>query len=82
MLTDRDRAVLDFAARDLEQRRFGTSAAADEAIVHELGLSAPRYYQLLGRLLERPEAHAYAPMTVSRLRRLRDQREAARSGVA
>jgi Protein of unknown function (DUF3263) len=37
-------------------------------------LSPARYYQLLNRLIDRPEALAYDPMLVQRLRRLREVR--------
>lgn len=42
-------------------------------------MSAVRYYQVLGALIERPEALAADPLTVKRLQRLRDQRQAVRS---
>jgi hypothetical protein len=38
------------------------------------GLSPARYYQLLNRLIDRPEALEYDPMLVQRLRRLRESR--------
>jgi hypothetical protein len=37
-------------------------------------MSATRYYQAVRRLIDDDEAIAYAPMTVLRLRRMRDQR--------
>jgi hypothetical protein len=37
-----------------------------------------RYYQLLNALIDRPEALAADPVTVGRLRRLRDLRAARR----
>jgi len=43
-----------------------------------LGLSGTRYYQLLGTLLDSPEADTYDPLVVRRLRRLRDRRRRAR----
>nr|WP_315266449.1 DUF3263 domain-containing protein [Microbacterium lemovicicum] len=73
LLTDRDRALLDFEAA--WSRHAG---AKEEAIRAEFGLSPARYYQLLGRLLETTEALAYDPMLVKRLRRIRDVRESAR----
>ncbi|MCC6338439.1 MAG: DUF3263 domain-containing protein [Acidimicrobiia bacterium] len=68
-LSDADRAIL-----DLEREwwtRPGTKAAA---IRQELGLSSSRYYRRVGQLLELPGALSYDPLTVKRLRRLRDQR--------
>ncbi|GAB3909498.1 hypothetical protein GCM10027612_85550 [Microbispora bryophytorum subsp. camponoti] len=35
------------------------------------GISATRYYQLLGELIDRPEALEHDPMLVKRLRRMR-----------
>lgn len=73
-LTDRERAILDF-----ESGPHWTYAGAKEQEIRRLfDVSATRYYQLLNALLERPEALAYAPMTVKRLRRLRAARAADR----
>jgi hypothetical protein len=72
-LDDRDRALLDFEA---EWRRH--AGAKEEAIRTTLGLAPARYYQLLGRLIERGDALAYDPMLVKRLRRIRDERQQAR----
>lgn len=73
-LTAHERAALDFAGRTY--RRDGNREAA---ILRELGLTPTRYAQVVNGLLDRPEAWAHAPGTVKRLRRLRDQRRAARS---
>lgn len=73
-LTERDRLLLDF-----EQDAPASPARKEAAIRSELGLSAPRYQQLLGALIEKPAALAYAPMLVGRLLRLRDSRKDARS---
>ena len=71
-LTDRDRMILDI------EGRFGRhDALKEEAVRQELGLTPARYYQLLERLLDHPDAVAYAPMLVHRLRRMREAREAA-----
>lgn len=40
----------------------------------ELGLSEVRALQLVNRLLSEPAAYQYDPVTVARLRRLRDSR--------
>ena len=72
-LTDLEREVLDFAGQTW--RYDGTK----EAVIRErFDMSATRYYQLLNSLLDRQEALAYAPTTVHRLRRLRDQRREVR----
>jgi hypothetical protein len=73
-LTERDRRILDF-----EQSAPVSVARKEAAIRKELALTAPRYQQLLGSLIEKPAALAYAPMLVGRLLRLRDSRAAARS---
>lgn len=73
-LTDHERKVLDFAG--LTWRHDG---ARDMGIRDEFGTSAHLYFQELHRLLERPEALAYAPVTVNRLRRIRDEKRMARS---
>jgi hypothetical protein len=72
-LTERDRAILDF------ERTWWTEGGAKEpAIRQRFELSATRYYQLLAELLDMPEAMAYDPLVVRRLRRRRDQRRRAR----
>lgn len=67
-LSDSDRALIDFEAR--APRSLG---AKEEAIRQELGLTPTRYYQRLNLLLESPEALAYAPQLVRRLRALRER---------
>ncbi|MDK8307329.1 DUF3263 domain-containing protein [Corynebacterium imitans] len=67
-LSDSDRTLLDFEAR--APRSLG---AKEEAIRQELGLTPTRYYQRLNLLLESPEALAYAPQLVRRLRALRER---------
>ncbi|CAQ02825.1 DUF3263 domain-containing protein [Clavibacter sepedonicus] len=76
-LDARDRAVLDFE-RDWTRH----AGAKEEAIRHTFGLSATRYYQLLGSLLETRQALAYDPLLVGRLLRLRETRAAARAARA
>ncbi|WP_136586623.1 DUF3263 domain-containing protein [Microbacterium hydrothermale] len=66
-LSDRDLAFLAFEG---EWRRH--AGAKEEAIRAEFGLTPARYYQLLGRLIDTPEALAHDPMLVRRLRRRRD----------
>ena len=66
-LTDRDPAILAFEG---ERRRHG--GAKEEAIRRAFDMPPARYYQLLGRLIDLPEALAHDPMLVRRLRRLRD----------
>lgn len=66
-LSDRDRDILAFEG---EWRRHG--GAKEEAIRSAFDVPPARYYQLLGRLIDSPEALAHDPMLVRRLRRLRD----------
>ncbi|WP_341258264.1 DUF3263 domain-containing protein [Gordonia malaquae] len=64
-MTDDDRRLLDFAAR-----RFSAPGAHAAAVREELGLSVTRYWQRVGALLDDPEAVAYSPVVVNRLRRI------------
>lgn len=73
-LTDLERELLDFAA--LTWRSAGRR---EQAIRTRFDVSGTRYAQLVRGLLERPEALAYAPVTVRRLQRLQDARAGARS---
>lgn len=73
-LTERDRAIL--ALEGAWPRHGG---AKEEVIRTQLGMSAARYYQLLGRLIESDVALEYDPMLVRRLRRIRDTRAARRT---
>ncbi len=76
-LTDRDKAMLDF------EGNWWKYAGAKEQAVRELfDISATRYYQIINTLVDRPEALAYAPTTVRRLKRIRTERQKARSARA
>jgi hypothetical protein len=68
-LDERSRAILDF-----ERDWWKMPGRKERAIRERLGLSAARYHQLLNGLIDRPEALAYDPMLVRRLRRLREAR--------
>ncbi|GAA4860705.1 DUF3263 domain-containing protein [Kitasatospora terrestris] len=72
-LSERDLAVL-----ALEARQWRTTGAKERAIREELGISATRYYQLLGALLDREEALAHDPVLVNRLRRVREAKRRSR----
>jgi hypothetical protein len=61
--------VLEFERSDGRRRR-----SKDRAIRERLEITPTRYHQLLLAALERPEALAFDPMLVRRLRRLRDAR--------
>ena len=72
-LSERDRAILDF------ERSWWTEEGAKEAAIRRrFQLSPGRYYQVLGALLATPEAAAYDPLVVRRLRRQRVDRRRAR----
>ncbi|MER6168005.1 DUF3263 domain-containing protein [Streptomyces violaceorubidus] len=62
----------------LERRGFVGPGAKERAVREELGLAPVRYYQLLNALLDDPRALAADPVTVNRLRRVRDSRRAER----
>ncbi len=73
-LSDRDKQVLEF------ERQWWKYAGAKEQAVRELfDMSATRYYQVLNALLDNPDALAFDPMLVKRLRRMRAQRQRQRS---
>jgi hypothetical protein len=68
MLADKDRAVLEF-----ERTWWRYPEPKDRAIREYLGMSATRYYQVLRRLLDDPVAESIDPLTVRRLRKVRDR---------
>jgi len=68
MLAERDRAVLDF-----EATWWRYPEPKDRAIREYLGMSATRYYQVLRRLVDDPVAESADPLTVRRLRKVRDR---------
>ena len=73
-LTERDLAILAF-----ERQWWSHAGAKEEGIRIQLGLSAARYYQLLGALIDSPQALAADPMLVKRLQRMRQTRSEARA---
>ncbi|MEU1042683.1 DUF3263 domain-containing protein [Streptomyces sp. NPDC005551] len=72
-LTPQERAVL-----ATERRNWPGPGAKERAIREQLGLVPVRYYQLLNALLDDPRALAHDPVTVNRLRRVREARRAER----
>ncbi|MFI1765504.1 DUF3263 domain-containing protein [Streptomyces sp. NPDC020800] len=68
-LGSREQAIL-----ALERRAFSGPGAKERAIREELGLAPVRYYQLLNALLDDARALALDPVTVNRLRRVRETR--------
>ncbi|GGN26596.1 DUF3263 domain-containing protein [Streptomyces fuscichromogenes] len=69
----REQAVL-----ALERRGFASPGAKERAIREELDLAPVRYYQLLNALLDDERALAHDPVTVNRLRRVREARRSER----
>lgn len=73
-LADADAELLDF-----EEHWFVSPVPKEQAIMERFGISATRYYQRLNALIDVPAALSANPLLVKRLRRLRSQRQAARS---
>ena len=66
MLGERERAVLEF-----ESSWWLYPGPKDRAIREYLDMSATRYYQVLRRLVDDPEAMRHDPLTVKRVRKMR-----------
>ncbi len=76
----------ELSARDLDFLAFERAwwrrgGRKEEAIREEFGISAARYYQVLGALIETPAALREDPMLVKRLQRLRDARTVRRADL-
>lgn len=67
-LTDRETQILEFE----DAHTGGHLGRKELAIFDDLHLRPARYYQLLNRLLDNPDALAAYPALVTRLRRIRD----------
>ena len=67
-LTDAERLLLDF-----EREWWQLPATKMSEIRTRFGFSASSYYRNLHLLVERPDAEAYDPLTVRRIRRRREQ---------
>lgn len=72
-LSGQERAVL-----ALERRSWPGPGAKERAVREQLGISPVRYYQLLNALLDDRRALEEDPVTVNRLRRVRDARRGRR----
>ena len=68
-LTQRDKAILDF-----ERSWWAEPGPKETAIRERFELSGTRYYEILGELIESPEAMEYDPLGIRRLRRQRERR--------
>jgi len=69
----REKAIL-----AMETRGWQSPGAKERAIREQLGLAPVRYYQLLNALLDDERALRHAPVTVNRLRRVREERRGER----
>jgi hypothetical protein len=67
------------AILDLERDGWQARASKEVLIRRRIGVSPSRYYRLLQALLEAPEAMAYDPLVVRRLRRSRTARRRERA---
>jgi hypothetical protein len=63
----------------LETSWWKYAGAKETAVRDQFGWSMTRYYQVLNALIDTPAALAVDPVTVNRLRRLREERQRARS---
>ncbi len=73
-LSERDQEILAF-----ERLWWKYAGAKEQAVREQFAMSATRYYQVLNVLIDRPEAIAFDPLLVKRLRRLRAARQRQRS---
>ena len=73
-LTVDERSLLDFAAW-----AYRHPGRQEQDMRDLFGFGPSTYWRKVNDLLERPEALAYAPVTVNRLRRLREERRRSRS---
>lgn len=67
VLSERELAVL-----AVERQGWSGPGAKERAVREQLGISPTRYYQLLNALLDDARALAHDPVTVNRLRRVRE----------
>ncbi len=73
-LQERDQRILAF-----ERRAWPSPGAKELEIRESFAISSTRYYQLLNELIDRPEAAAFDPVLVKRLRTRRAKRARRRS---
>lgn len=73
-LTEFEQSILEF-----ERHWWRHAGAKEQSIREQFGLSATKYYQTLNALIDTREALAFDPLLVKRLRRLREQRQRART---
>lgn len=66
-MTDDEKRMLDLAGA-----RWRYAGSLEQAVRDDLGISLTRFWQLVNRLIDREDALAHDPVTVNRLRRIRD----------
>lgn len=71
--------VREHMAIQLAAAHYKFAGARETDMRDQLGMSAPRFWQYVNALLERPDVLAAYPREVHRLLRLRDQRRRARA---
>ena len=80
-LSELDLRILAFERRGWRSPgvNWRSPGVKEQAIAEVLDLTATRYYQLLNELIDQPEALAFDPVLVKRLRAQRARRERIRS---
>lgn len=71
--------VREHMALTLAATPYRYPARREEAALHTLNMTPPRFWQVVDALLDRPDVEATYPQAVNRLKRLRDQRRRARA---
>ena len=74
MLSEREMRILAF-----ERSWWRQPGAKEREILEVFGIPSTRYYQLLNELIDQPEALAFDPVLVKRLRAQRARRQRIRS---
>jgi uncharacterized protein DUF3263 len=74
VMSERDQQILAF-----ERLWWKYAGAKEQAVREHFAMSTTRYYQVLNALIDKPEALAFDPLLVKRLRRLRAARQRQRS---
>ena len=64
-----------------EEHWWKYPGAKEAAIRERFDMSSTRYYQVLNALIDKPAAHAASPLLVSRLRRIRGERQRQRAAA-
>ncbi|HXW86652.1 MAG TPA: DUF3263 domain-containing protein [Streptosporangiaceae bacterium] len=73
---------LDMRILAFERSWWRLPGAKERDILEIFGIPVTRYYQLLNELIDRPEAVAFDPALVGRLRRQRSRRRRLRASAA